>query len=129
MQDDDVSYEYDMPDAFTTFSSNAGVSAQGEKDSSSAFDSLRPQLHAEYLEHLASNRVMQQQRKAVLECSLQSAIAAATSECPRCGSVEQSAEGRTVTVLWVGLVYRFKLAAPILRCSCCEHSFGVKPLH
>ena len=108
-----------MPDAFTSFSSNAGESAQGEEDSSSAFDSFRPQLHVEYLEHLASNRAMQQQRQAALECSLQNAIGAANSECPRCGSVEQSAEGRTVTVLWVGLVYRFKLAAPILHCSCC----------
>ena len=119
MQDDDVPQDYDMPDAFTSFSSNAGESAQGEEDSSSAFDSFRPQLHVEYLEHLASNRAMQQQRKAALECSLQNAIGAVNSECPRCGSVEQSAEGRTVTVLWVGLVYRFKLAAPILHCSCC----------
>ena len=99
-----------------------------EEQLDSAFDLVRPEMHAQYLACLAANRKMCAERKQQMECSLIAAIAAHLSHCPSCGSNEVCAQGLPVTVVWVGLAYRFELSVPISQCSLCESVFSVNPL-
>ena len=71
----------------TTFSSSpVGFTEEraGEKQPDSAFDSVRPEMHAQYLECWAANRMIQLNRKQEIQCSLSTAIAAASSQPPCC---------------------------------------------
>ena len=94
----------------------------------SAFDFVRPDMHALYLESLAANRGMRMERKHKMESSLRAAIAALGSQCPCCGSNEVCAQGQVVTVVWVGLAYRFELPVPMWYCGLCQQTFTVRPL-
>ena len=87
----------------------------------SAFDSVRHEMHAQYLKCLAANRRSQLN-------SLLTAIAAAIGQCPCCGSNEVCTQGPPVTVVWVGLGYRLELLVPICYCIQCQHTFSVRPL-
>ena len=116
---------------FNSFSfSPMGVPEELARDEQpdSAFDFVRPEMHAQYIECLAANRVMRMERKQQMESSLRTAIAALGSTCPCCGSNELRAQGPGVTVIWVGLTYRFELPVPISYCSLCQHTFTVRPL-
>lgn len=109
---------------FTTFSfSPPGLLGELARDEQpdSAFDSVRPEMHAYHLESLAANRSIRLDRKRDMESSLLTAITAALSQCPCCGSDETCAQGPSVTVVWVGLAYRFELLVPICHCSLCQH--------
>jgi hypothetical protein len=101
--------------------------AARDEQPDSAFDSVRPQMHAMYLSCLAANRVVCMERKQQMEESLLTAIAAFVSQCPSCNSNDVCAQGPPVTVVWVGLAYRFELQVPICHCSLCQHTFSVRP--
>ena len=70
-----------------------------QEESSSAFDSIRAQMHAEYLECLSANLLMFQGRKEATEVSLQAAAAAHGSHCTECGSKDLCTQGPAVSVL------------------------------
>ena len=123
----------EMPEAADTFFSfdiNAGGLPEQllQEESSSAFDSIRAQMHAEYLESLPANLLMFKGRKEATEVSLLAAIAAHGRHCPNCGSVDHCTQGPSVSVLWVGLSYRSELAVPTWHCCACQHTFSLKPL-
>ena len=76
----------------------------------------------------AAKKVMCMKRKQQMESIPRTTIAALGSRCPRCGSNEVRAQGPEVTMVWVGLTYRFELPMPISYCSLCQHTFTMKLL-
>lgn len=117
-------------DAFRDFDFITGGPAEQlfEEETPTAFDGIRAQMHAEFWRCLPANSMMFQGRKEAAEISLQTAIAAHCSQCPRCNSTDCQTQGPAVTVLWVGSSYRFELAVPRSRCCTCQFDFSLNPL-
>jgi hypothetical protein len=100
-----------------------------DADEGLRWDRERSNLQTQYISNLVANSQFIRQQSDALQSAVSARIAAAAQECPNCCTSRAALSlRRTVSVLWVGISFRFTLDVPINVCQGCCQQTTVYPL-